>query len=219
MTTERIRLPYSIPYYAQVASPELAAAFFDRGRPLESDPRWAEFGASSPQEYAYWADRACGIACVKMCAEALGGPVLSMMDWIKAGLDRDGYAVRTGANGVREEIGWVHQCLADLIAPYAAQAWAQSAAIDEIAAHLTAGRLVIASVSYQIGTNGPVTRRGGHLVVVTGADRDAHGVRALVVNNPSGRTPRLRQNARIPVDRFLAGYSGRVIVIEPNPEA
>lgn len=216
---ERIQLPYPVPYYGQVASPELAAAFFEHGRPLESDPRWAEFGASSAPAYAYWADRACGIACVKMCAEALGGPVRPMMDWIQAGLDLDGYAVTTHENGEKEEIGWVHQCLSDLLAPYAARTWPQAAALDEIVAHLAAGRLVIASVSYQIGTTQPVTRRGGHLVVVTGVERDADGVRALVVSNPSGRTIHLRQNARIPADRFLAGYSGRIIVIEPKPSA
>ncbi|HZW04338.1 MAG TPA: C39 family peptidase [Anaerolineaceae bacterium] len=215
-STETIRLPFPVPYYAQVASPDLAAEFFEAGRPLESDPRWAESGAASPAEYAYWADRACGIACVKMCVEALGGPVRPMMAWVEAGLALNGYAVNHTRTGETEEIGWVHRSLADLVLPYAGRAWPQAASLEEVIKHLRAGRLVIASVSYQIGTTQPVTRRGGHLVVLTGAQLADGDVRALIAHNPSGRTPELRVHARIPADRFLAAYAGRVIVIEPR---
>jgi hypothetical protein len=42
-------LQYSIPYYAQIASPELAEAIFVHGLDPTLDPRWAESGAESPQ--------------------------------------------------------------------------------------------------------------------------------------------------------------------------
>jgi hypothetical protein len=60
------RLQYSIPYYTQIASPELAETIFVHGLDPTLDPRWTESGAESPQEYAYWVDRACGAACLKM---------------------------------------------------------------------------------------------------------------------------------------------------------
>jgi hypothetical protein len=78
---EIVRLPYPVPYYAQVASLELAEAIFNQGMDPAQDPRWAESGADTPQEYAYWVERACGVACLKMCVEALGGPVRSLVDW------------------------------------------------------------------------------------------------------------------------------------------
>ncbi len=69
---ETITLPYPVPYYAQVSSVELAEAILTERMPAELDPRWAETGAATPEIYAYWTQRACGVACVKMCVEALG---------------------------------------------------------------------------------------------------------------------------------------------------
>jgi hypothetical protein len=216
---ELIRLPYPVPYSAQVASPDLADAFFSQGRPLESDPRWAESGAADPSEYAHWADRSCGIACVKMLVEAFGGPQQPMMSWIRAGLGLDGYRVERGADGQLFEVGWVHKALAELIRPYAAACWPEAAGLSEIVAHLRQARALIASVSYEIGTPGPVTRSGGHLVVVTGAELTAGELTALHLHNPSGRTEALRVDARVPVERFLAGFTGRIIVAQPRKSA
>ncbi len=57
---------YTPPSYCQFASPELVQAFINGERDLLSDPNWAEYGAESPEEYAHWALRACGVVCVKM---------------------------------------------------------------------------------------------------------------------------------------------------------
>ncbi|MBV5330914.1 hypothetical protein JZU69_00485 [bacterium] len=78
---ETIRLPYPVPYYAQIASPELAESIFVQGMDPIHDPRWAESGAETPQEYAYWVERACGVACLKMCVEAVGGPTRPLVEW------------------------------------------------------------------------------------------------------------------------------------------
>src|SRR5512138_753865 len=101
---ETIRLPYSVPYYAQIASPELAESIFVQGMDPAKDPRWAESGAESPEEYAYWVERACGVACLKMCVEAAGGPVRSLVDWARLGLERGGYLVRPDADGNPQEV-------------------------------------------------------------------------------------------------------------------
>ncbi|MGD0003907.1 MAG: hypothetical protein ABSE06_06745 [Anaerolineaceae bacterium] len=75
-----IRLPFAVPYYAQVTSLELARAIFDEGLDARLDPRWQETGAQTAEEYAYWSGRACGPACVKMCVESLGGERRSLLD-------------------------------------------------------------------------------------------------------------------------------------------
>ena len=213
-TLETIRLPYPVPYYAQIASPELAESIFVFGMDPALDPRWAESGAESPQEYAYWVERACGVACLKMCVEAVGGPIRSLVDWARLGLERGGYLVRQDAEGNPHEVGWIHSVLVNMAEESGMTAEAHPASIEEITAYLRQGRMVIASVSYEAGDDRlPITHQGGHLMVVIGADcLDSHPL-AFYVNNPSGRRVELQAGARLSIERFAAAYSGRVIVI------
>jgi len=213
----RIRLPYPVPYYPQVASPDLISAFFDERRDLATDPRWAESGALDPEEYALWAPRACGMACVKMVVEALGGPRRSIMDWVRLGTARSGYLIKqAGASEPEEELGWSHQVLAELVRESGLSAEAGAYTPEQILEHLRAGRMSIASVSYELGTDRRITRRGGHLVVVTGANASGKVPLVFTIDNPSGRTDKLRENAKIPIHRFRRAYSGRAIVVYVN---
>lgn len=208
-----IRLPYPIPYYAQVASPELAHAIFEEGLNPGSDPSWQQWGCASAAEYAYWVDRACGIACVKMVVEGLGGPRRPMMEWIQDGLGRNGYLVTPDANGHPLERGWVHRALAEQISACGFQASARPASLEEMVGFLGSGQALIASVSYELGKDAPVTRQGGHLVVVTGADLTGQGqAGCFYIHNPSGRSAAYRANARIEARRFAQAFSGRVIL-------
>src|SRR5690242_19277041 len=50
----------------QFASPDLIEAIVYRGLDLTEDPQWALSGAVDPDEYAYWAPRCCGMACLQM---------------------------------------------------------------------------------------------------------------------------------------------------------
>jgi hypothetical protein len=211
---ETIRLPYHVPYYAQLASPELAEAIFVQGMDPAQDPRWAESGAQTPQEYAYWVERACGVACLKMCVEALGGPVRSLVDWAQLGLERGGYLVRQDDAGNTHEVGWVHSVLAKMAEESGLTAEAHPASLEEILDDLRRGRMVIASVSYEAGDDRlPITKQGGHLMIVIGAECVSGRPIAFYVNNPSGRRAELQAGARLSLERFAAAYSGRVIVI------
>jgi hypothetical protein len=214
LNLEVIRLPYSIPYYAQIASPELAESIFVHGMDPVQDPRWAESGADTPQEYAYWVERACGVACLKMCVEALGGPKRSLVDWARSGLERGGYLIRRNEDGNTREIGWVHSVLAEMAQESGLTAEVRSASIEEIPADLRQGHMVIASVSYEAGDDRlAITKQGGHLMVVIGVECVNGCPRAFYVNNPSGRQKELQANARLSFERFAAAYSGRVIVL------
>ena len=211
---ETIRLPYAVPYYAQIASPELAEAIFVQGMDPAQDPRWAESGAETPQEYTYWVDRACGVACLKMCVEALGGPVRSMVDWARLGLERGGYLIRQDADGNPHEVGWIHSALAKMAEESGLTAQAHPASLEEIPSYLRQERVVIASVSYEAGDDRlPITHQGGHLMVVIGAECVDGQPVAFYVNNPSGRRAELQAGARLSIERFAAAYSGRVIVL------
>ena len=208
-----LRMPTHIPvpYYAQVASPEWAEAVFERGTPAASDPAWQTWGFADPERYAYWCERACGVVCVKMCCEAFGGPALPVSEWVSHALALDGYEIRAGEDGRTVENGWRHQALADLLRGAGLSAECGSANPEQVAAILAGGDLVIASVSYELGTHRPVTRRNGHLVVVLGSEPAAGDLRGFILHNPSGRTAALRENARIDAGRFSRAFSGRII--------
>ena len=189
----------------------MAQAVFENGLDPIFDPGWRSSGAENPQGYAYWVSRACGIVCVKMCTEGFKKIVRSVHEWIKLGLDHDGYLIRE-ENGKMVERGWVHAVLADLLQNEGLESRAISASLLQIIGHLQQGKLFIASVSYQLGTRDPVTFKGGHMVVVHGADLQ-DGIPTMVyLHNPSGRFPDLRADAAIPADRFCAAYTGRGIV-------
>jgi hypothetical protein len=210
-----LTVPYGVPYICQFASPALVKAFIDGERALESDPNWAAYGAESPAEYAHWALRACGVVCVKMAVDGLtgveSGPV---MDWVRAGLALDGYLAEQRADR-RVEIGWKHAALAQLAADRGCEAaLVQHLTLDDLAAHVEAGKIVIASVSSEIGEGLPITRRNGHLVVVYGIALDGEGeVEAVILHNPSGRTAALQAGARVPAGRFREAFSGRGIIV------
>lgn len=210
---ERFRLPYPVPYYAQIASPDLATQIFVEGLDPVLDPRWAETGAETPQEYAYWVERACGIACLKMCVEALGGSKRPLMEWVRQALAIGGYLIGEDANGKSLEIGWVHQSLAELMRCEGFYAQPRQVLIEEMPVYIREGMMVITSVSYEVGDALPVTKKGGHLVVVTGVDCCDGVVEALMIHNPSGRRVELQANALIPAARFAQGYIQRAIVV------
>jgi hypothetical protein len=210
--SQRIRLPYPVPYYAQVASPHLAHKIFSGNTAPENDPRWAETGAATPQEYAYWVERACGVACVKMCVEALGGERKTLVEWARVGVASGGYVVERSQGRTRER-GWLHSVLAELITRSGFFAQPLPAELKDIVAHLRLGQMVIASVSCEIGDEVPVTRKGGHLVVVVGADLLDGLPNSFILNNPSGRKKALQAGACVPAALFEQGYLGRVIVV------
>ena len=73
---------------------------------------------------------------------------------------------------------------------------------------------MIASVSYEAGDdNVPITKQGGHLMVVMGVELQDGEPLAFYVNNPSGRRANLQAGARLPLGRFGPAYSGRVILM------
>jgi hypothetical protein len=178
---------HAIPYHCQYASRELVRAFVNGGRTLESDPRWAAYGADTPEEYAHWAARSCGVVCVKMVADGLGGADSgTVMDWVRAGLAIDGYLaeLRPDRSDKPVEKGWKHVALAHLLIEAGHDArLAAGMGLDEVAAHVRADRVIIASVSSELGESRPLTRRSGHL-----ARRFAHGFsgRGIVVGRAAG---------------------------------
>ncbi|MCX5404545.1 C39 family peptidase [Streptomyces sp. NBC_00335] len=195
----------AVPYYSQWESAGLVPEFV-AGADSARDPLWAGSGAGSPEEYAFWAPRMCGVACLRMVLGRLGLPVPPSVELVKelcgaGAYVRDGDAVQ----------GLIYQPFAE----YVNARWDLDARSVPVLDHqavrdaLAGGGLAMLSVHWSIRTLVPAGEaRGGHLVLAVGATDDA-----VLVHNPSGFPGASQQYAPVPwaeLDRF---YAGRGILI------
>lgn len=193
-------IKHAVPYYSQWESAGLVPEFV-AGGDAARDPLWAGSGAESPEEYAFWAPRMCGVACLRMVLGRLGLPVPPSVELVKelcgaGAYVRDGDAVQ----------GLIYQPFAE----YVNARWGLDARSAPRLDHgtvrdvLAGGGLAMLSVHWSIRTLTPaVEARGGHLVLAVGATEDG-----VLVHNPSGFPDGSQQYAPVPwadLDRFYAG--------------
>jgi hypothetical protein len=207
-----------VPYYCQIADQTNVAVYLDKGKSLLQDPFWQTTGAANPQEYAYWAVRSCGMVCVKMCVEAFGGPCLPLQDWIERGLVIDAYLTEKRPGQATIEKGWLHAGLAQVMERVGLTTEVKAVDMAGLYEELSGGKLVIASVSYELGSEKEITHQGGHLVLVTGMVCKDGALSAVVIHNPSGRSAALQIRAVIAVERFTQAFSGRVITVKKDSD-
>ncbi|MFI0895153.1 C39 family peptidase [Streptomyces sp. NPDC020983] len=195
-----------VPYYAQWESAALVPAFVTGAMSAADDPLWQKSGADSVEEYAFWARRMCGVACLRMVLDHWGLDVPPSVPLVRE-LEAAGAYVRDG-----EQVkGLIYRPFAD----HVARRWglharvAPELALTGIRQEIAAGRLVMISVHPGIRTPGAEPPgRGGHLVLVVGAD--AEGVE---LNNPSGFPGVSQQHARVSWAGLERFYAGRGIVL------
>ncbi|NUK27782.1 hypothetical protein HRW08_35180, partial [Streptomyces lunaelactis] len=65
---------HRVPYYSQWESADLVPEFITGARSAADDPLWQKSGADSREEYAFWAPRMCGMACLRMALDHWGHP-------------------------------------------------------------------------------------------------------------------------------------------------
>jgi hypothetical protein len=145
-----------------------------------------------------------------------------VMTWVRAGLALDGYLTELRPDRPERPVekGWKHVALAALAAEKGCHVLvAADLTLEAIAQHIRADRIVIASVSSELGEEDtPITRRSGHLVVIYGVGLNGDTVTEVVLHNPSGRVESLRAGARISAGRISAGFSGRGIIVGRRSE-
>ncbi|MFE4259496.1 C39 family peptidase [Streptomyces sp. NPDC056883] len=193
-------IKHAVPYYSQWESAALVPEFV-AGADAALDPLWAGSGAESAEEYAFWAPRMCGVACLRMVLGRLGLPVPPSVELVKelcgaGAYVRDGDAVQ----------GLIYRPFAE----YVNARWDLDArSVPELGHQavrdtLAAGGTAMLSVHWSIRTLAPVVEaRGGHLVLAVGATEDA-----VLVHNPSGFPGASQQYASVSwadLDRFYAG--------------
>lgn len=64
-----VSLIHPVPYYAQWESPDLVPDIIAGTLSAADDPLWQKSGAASPEEYAFWSWRLCGMACLRMALD------------------------------------------------------------------------------------------------------------------------------------------------------
>lgn len=199
---------HQVPYYSQWESAALVPEFIS-GASAATDPLWQKSGADSPEEYALWAPRICGMACLRMTLDWLGHEVPPSVPLVREALDAGAY-VRDGDNvqGLLYApfVHWVADRF-DLHAQCR-----QNLPASDIQAEVAAGRVVLLSVHKTIRTLDPAPpQRGGHLVLAVGAGPDA-----VVIHNPSGLPGHSQTFHQVPwrdLDRY---YAGRGVVLGPT---
>jgi hypothetical protein len=203
--------PSGVPYFAQWESAELAQGFVDGSLALAADPQWAASGARTAAEYGYWANKVCGLACLKMLLAARGQPVPPMMTLVERALAWGAYIpqgervagliYQPFADWVGTEYGLAVEVVPDL--PLAA-----------VNAAMSAGTPVIASVHAWIRwPDREPPARGGHLVLVTGAAGGLLRLHNPSGIGPSGIAPSSQRDAVVAAADFARFYAGRGMII------
>ncbi|HWG62234.1 MAG TPA: C39 family peptidase [Streptosporangiaceae bacterium] len=202
-----------VPYYCQWESADLAARFIEGSLPATADPLWARSGASTPEEYAFWCRKVCGLACLKMLLAARGLPVPPTMTLVQGALSCGAFV--PAGTGVR---GLIYRPFADWVGPeYGIEVHvAVALPMGEVLEHASAGRPVIASVHPSIRwPQRTPPQRGGHLVLVTGL-RDVAGNQDPLIrlHNPSGLPGASQQDALISRADFEKFFASRGMIIK-----
>ncbi|MFI0718130.1 C39 family peptidase [Streptomyces sp. NPDC021224] len=200
-----------IPYYSQWESVDLVPEFVTGTRSAADDPLWQKSGADSVEEYAFWARRMCGVACLRMALDHWGLDVPPSVPLVRE-LEAAGAYVRNG-----EQVkGLIYRPFAD----YVAHRWgfhtevAPELTFAEIREEIAASRLVMISVHPGVRTpEAEPPSKGGHLVLVVNAD--AEGVE---LNNPSGLPGLSQQHARVSWATLERFYAGRGVVLGNRTE-
>jgi hypothetical protein len=196
----------AIPYFAQWESAHLVAEFVNGTVLAVDDPAWASWGSETPEEYAFWAGRTCGVACLRMVLAHRDGsapsPALITRECVGAGA----YVVE--GDGVR---GLIYAPFAE----YVSTRWNLAATVHphltlpEVAAAVTSGRPVMISVHGSIRyPAGRPAGRGGHLVLVVGYVGDH-----FLVHNPSGLPGVSQEFFRMSAGELEGYFAGRGIVL------
>ena len=193
------------PYFSQWESASLVGPIIRGEISAEEDPLWRDSGARTPEEYAFWSWRVCGMACLRSILLSRKGVHMTSLGLGKEVLAAGGYVRRTdGLDGL------IYAPFVD----YVRKRWDLESTsrprleLDELVSLVGRDKWVMASVSHRIRRPADRPDRvGGHLVLVHGVAEDS-----LILHNPSGDTKESQASARITQEDFAHFYAGRGIV-------
>lgn len=189
---KQYRLPIDFPFYTQRMTQET----------------WAEEGFPSFDEADSWTFRSCGIASLRMILDGFGRNAA-----------RHGVMIAKGvaAGAYKEGVGWIHWGLAKLAADYGIYGEAlRGKTAEDLKRELDAGHPCIISIApfFQGGKakpDGGVYGKSGHLIPVFGYETEDGRLTAFLVHHPSAFAARNKADWWVPMEDFLASFSGNFI--------
>ncbi|MEV5730318.1 MULTISPECIES: C39 family peptidase [Streptomyces] len=197
---------HRVPYYSQWESRDLVPDFITGRLDAADDPLWQKSGADSPQEYAFWAPRMCGVACLRMALDFWRHPVPSSVPLVRELCEAGAY-LRDG-DTVK---GLIYQPFAEHVS---ARWGLEAQSVPELPATripeiIASGRLVLLSVHKTVRTpDVDPPSRGGHLVLAVGANEES-----VMLHNPSGLPGASQEFASVPWPRLDRFYAGRGVIL------
>jgi hypothetical protein len=200
-----------VPYRSQWAGLGCNAAVVAGADPCTTGP-WRQTGFADPDEYRFWSHRLCGLACLESALGYWGVPHPD-----RAALVADACAWGAYVRHADGRVdGLVYAPFLRWVATRFGLAGAVHGAIGlaELAGTVSADSVAIASVSAEIRwPDRPNERRGGHLVLVTGAEDGQ-----IWFHNPSG-LPATAVDTALPLATMERFYSGRGMTLRRTPPA
>jgi hypothetical protein len=160
---------------------------------------WSNHGGCDLGQIEEWSDRACGVAALRMILLAHHRPAPPLTELLKLGTSQ----------GALSERGWLHAEIARLATSLGVAGRAEAVPAADLPACLEDGPL-IASVTTGFPDDG---RRGGHLVVLRGYERNQADP-SILFRDPSGWG---QANDRVRLSRLARSYTGRCILFQPIP--
>lgn len=206
--------PRGIDYLNQFGSRENVREVLDRKiRPSVNFPEWRNFGAESKDEFDELAYEICGMTCLSMVLRYFGIASIGPVELFKRSLGYGCYVIPPEGGEIKglfhvpfvkflhDEFGLESRSL-QFVGPYV------------IADEIARGKLVMASVNWEIRETVPrPKRRGGHLVLVTGAAKSAWRLKGFTIHNPSGTNPENQSHHFVDLKNFEMCFSGNIISI------
>ncbi|MBI2588136.1 C39 family peptidase [Candidatus Berkelbacteria bacterium] len=177
---------------------------------------YREEGFSTLKEAKYWSDRICGLACLKMILKAFRPELdITLKQLLDKGLELEAY---------KERSGWIHQGLVNIAAFFNVRGSRESIGqdVEKVWMHLSKGRLIVPSVTvgFEAGKeykqeDGSVYTmpRGGHLVVVFGAEVAEGKVEKFKLHHPSSLETYEWPDHEVNRSTFLNSFSERGNII------
>jgi hypothetical protein len=213
-------VPWTVPYVAQFASPELAGDIVSGRLAAAEDPRWAEFGYPTRAAYGFWAPRLCGIACLAMAIPiAMPGRQGSLAALAGECVAEGGYLVWS-PEGEWLDHGWVYAPMLTVARRYGlAGEISTTLEVEDLCRATLRPAMVIASVNPHHVRGERLDEQlapGGHLVVVLGFEARHGECVEVLCHNPSGTRPETRAAARVDSATFRRAFAGRGILLWPT---
>ncbi len=162
---------------------------------------WKEKGMLNKEEAFFWNRKACGIACIKMVAEAFGRDKVSIGNLIYEAFNVGAY---------KDGVGWIHSKIAEFTAEkfYLESIAERNVSIDSMRKIIESGGLIIASVGF-----GFYRGKSGHLIVVLGCEIKNGVVHGFYVHHPSTKKELCIIDGFVHAKKFIDSFSGNIIKI------